>query len=96
MNGTEFSLWGMGGAAAILVVLSFLKVVWLDASGEPVLRDRWAVLASVVLGLIAAFGVSLAQGATVTIMWGIETFGQGFLAGLAACGMFSAVKSRKE
>jgi len=90
----EFSLWGMGGSAAIALILEFIKRVWVDAEGEPVLRDRWAVLAAVGLGLATAFGVSLAQGATVSWMWAIDTVGAGFLAGLAACGMFSAVKSR--
>jgi len=92
MNGNEFAIWGLGGAVATAIILQLLKTIWLK-DGEPVIKDRWAVVASVVVGIALSVAAYLAD-----VFPGVETalqvIGAGLLAGLSACGIYSATKAR--
>jgi len=78
----------IGGPA----LLQLLKTVWLK-NGEPVIKDRWAVIASVIVGVVLSVAAYLAD-----VFPGVETalqvIGAGLLAGLSACGLYSATKAR--
>lgn len=91
--GIEFALWGLGGAVATSLVMELLKRVWLGADGKPVLQDRWAVLASVIVGILLSVAAYLG-GIYPAVQTVLEVIGAGFLAGLAACGLYSAAKQR--
>jgi len=91
--GIEFALWGLGGAVATELVLSVAKRIWLDAQGQPVIKDRWAVVASLVIG-IALSGAAAAGNVYPAVQEALDIVGAGALAGLAACGMYSATKKR--
>jgi len=89
----EFTLWGIGGAALTAVVLEALKRVWLNDAGEPVIQDRWAVVAAVLVGIllsIAAYVGTLVPGVGT---W-LDVVGAGVIAGLTACGIYSLTKTR--
>ena len=91
--GIEFALWGLGGAVATSLVMELLKRVWLGADGKPVLQDRWAVLASVIVGIVLSVAAYLG-GIFPGVQTALNVVGAGFLAGLAACGVFSGLKQR--
>jgi len=91
-NGAVFTLWGLGGAVVTGLVLEVVKRVWLK-DGESVIKDRWAVVASLAIGAVLSVLVQLA-----VMFPGFETWlnvaGAGVLAGLTASGLFSLIKPR--
>lgn len=93
MENTEFAIWGMGGAIATSLLLQLLKAVWTKA-GEPVIKDRWAVVASLAVGLILSAAAYLA-GVYPAVATALQVVGAGLLAGLAACGLYSGTKRRE-
>lgn len=93
MNAT-FALWGIGGAALTRLILGFIKSVWLDAEGESVIKDRWAILGAVIVGLVLSTLASLGQ-AYPDVQTVLDIIGPGLLAGLAACGLYDLTKKRK-
>ena len=84
----EFTLWGLGGAAVTALLVQAIKAV----TGEAI-KDRWAVLVSVLVGLVLS-GVAYAAEAYPLATTIINVVGAGLLAGLAACGLFSVTKTR--
>jgi hypothetical protein len=90
----DFRLWGLGGAVVTELILTALKRIWVDAEGKPVIKDRWAVVASILVGIALSAAAAAGQLYPV-VQSALEIVGGGLLAGLAACGMYSAVKSRK-
>lgn len=98
----DFVLWNMGGSALVGLILQVIKKLWVDKDGEPVLQDRTTVIAALLLGVALAYLAGLARIAqagevikvVATWVWALNTFGQGFMSGLAACGIYSALKSR--
>jgi len=89
----EFTLWGLGGAVVTGLILQVLKSVWLNGGGEPVIKDRWAVVAAIAIGILCAAGAYF-SGQMPTVKTVLDIFGAGLLAGLAACGLYSGVKRR--
>jgi len=92
MENTEFAIWGMGGAVATALILQLLKAVW-TKDGEPVIKDRWAVVASIAVGLILS-AVAYLAGIYPAVATALHVIGAGLLAGLAACGLYSGAKRR--
>lgn len=90
--GIEFTLWGLGGAVITGLIVQVAKAVWLK-DGEPVIKDRWAVVAAIVVGLICSTGAYFSQQVPM-VKTILDIFGAGLLAGLAACGLYSGVKRR--
>lgn len=91
--GIEFTIWGLGGAVATALLLTVIKKVWLDANGEPVIQDRWAVVASIAIGVALSFAAA-ASAAYPLVGDALDMIGAGILAGLTACGLYSGVKKR--
>ena len=71
--GIEFALWGLGGAVVTELVLSVVKRIWLDAEGQPVIKDRWAVVASLVIG-IALSGAAAAGNVYPAVQEALDYF----------------------
>ena len=94
MQGFEFALYGVPAVLIVMGVMELLKAVWLDANGEPVIKDRWAVVASVVVGLVVSFCARFAELWPGFAEWLWVVMG-GLFTGLSACGVFSLVKPRK-
>jgi len=93
MESNEFVIFGMGGMFVTALLIQVLKAVWVNADGEPVIKDRWAVVASIAVGLVlsgAAYAGSIFPG----IQTALQVIGAGLLAGLAACGLYGGTKSR--
>ena len=92
-TGVTFTIWGLGGVAAVTLVVQLLKKLIVDKQGETQVKDRWAVAASVGVGLVLS---AVAYFATLHNL--VETIsnvlGAGLLAGLAACGVYSGLKPR--
>ena len=89
----EFALWGLGGAVVTSLVLQVVKQIW-TKDGEPVIKDRWAVVTAIVIGValsVLAYVGQLYPG----IQGWLDVVGAGALAGLVACGLYSATKSRE-
>jgi len=86
--GIDFTIWGLGGAVATALLVQLFKVLWPDA-----IKDRWAVVASVVTGLVLAVVAYFAE-AVPLVATVSQIIGAGLLAGLAACGLYSAAKKR--
>lgn len=89
----EFTLWGLGGAVVTRLILSFVKRIWLDDKGEPVIKDRWAILAAVVVSVVLSTAASLGR-VYPAVQTLLDIVGAGLLAGLAACGIYDATKKR--
>ena len=89
----EFTLWGLSGAVVTGLVLELVKKVWVDGSGQPVVKDRWAVLAAVIIGVLCSVVAYLASVYPGVATW-VDVLGGGVLAGLVACGLYSGVKAR--
>ena len=88
----EFTLWGLGGAVLTGVILEVVKRVWLK-DGEPVIKDRWAVVAAVVVGVVLSIAAYIASISPDFSTW-LEVIGAGVMAGLTACGLYSVTKAR--
>lgn len=93
MNVITFSLWGLGGAALTRLILAFVKKIWLDADGQPVIKDRWAIIAAVVVGIALSTAASLGH-LYPAVQTALDILGAGLLAGLAAGGLYDATKKR--
>jgi len=94
MQGFEFALYGVPAVLIVMGVMELLKAVWLDAEGEPVIRDRWAVVAAVVTGLVVSFCAKLAALWPGFAEW-LWVVVAGVFTGLSAGGVFSLVKRRE-
>ena len=92
MNIAEFSWWGLGGAVITGVLVELLKVI-ITKDGETLIKDRWAVIASVLVGLSLS-GVAYWAAQATIVQTVVDVIGAGLLAGLAACGVYSVAKSR--
>jgi len=92
VNVSEFTLWGLGGAVLVPVIVQFLKAI-ITKDGETLIKDRWAVIASVGVGL-ALSGVAYWASQAKTVDTVVGVIGAGLLAGLAASGIFSLTKTR--
>jgi len=93
MEGSEFAIFGLGGMFVTALIVQVLKAVWLNADGEPVIQDRWAVVASIVVGLILSAAAYVGS-VFPEIQTALQVIGAGLLAGLAACGIYSGTKAR--
>ena len=94
MQGFEFALYGVPAVLIVMGIMELLKAVWLDANGKPVIRDKWAVVAAVVTGLVVSFCAKLASLWPGFAEW-LWVIVAGVFTGLSACGVFSLVKPRK-
>jgi len=94
MQGFEFTLYGVSGVLIVMGIVELLKRVWLDADGKPVVRDRWAVVAAVVVAIVVSFCAKFADlwPAFAEWLWVVVA---GLFTGLSACGLFSLVKRRE-
>ena len=92
MEGSDFAIFGLGGMVATALIVQVLKAVW-TKNGEPVIKDRWAVVASVVVGLVLS-GAAYAGSVFPGVQTALGVIGAGLLAGLAACGLYSGAKAR--
>jgi len=93
MEGLEFALFGVSGILFVLGIMEALKRIWLDADGEPVIKDRWAVVAAMVVGIVVSFCAKLSALFPVFAEW-LWVVMAGLFTGLSACGVFSLVKKR--
>lgn len=93
MEGFEFALYGVPAVLIVMGIMELLKAVWLDAEGQPVIRDRWAVVASVVTGLVVSFCAKLADLWPGFAEW-LWVVVAGIFTGLSASGVYSLVKRR--
>ena len=93
MQGFEFMLYGVPAVLIVTGIMELLKRVWLDANGEPVIKDRWAVVAAVGVGLVVSFCAKFAELWPAFAEWLWVVMG-GLFTGLSACGVFSLVKRR--
>ncbi len=84
----DFMVWGMGGAVATTLIVTLLKTLLPD-----VIKDRWAVVAAVVTGFVLA-GASYWAQIVPAVETVLQIIGAGLLAGLSACGIYSAIKQR--
>ena len=84
----DFVLWGLPGAVVTALVLQGIKAL----AGD-VIKDRLAVLASIIVGLSLSALAFVAKAYPVDISW-VDIIGAGLLAGLGACGIYSGTKSR--
>lgn len=85
----EFTIWGLGGAAAVLLLVQLAKAL----AGEGAIKDRAAIALAVAAGLLlSAASYFSEQNELVRLI--VNLVGGGLLAGLAACGIYSAVKNR--
>jgi len=84
----DFTIWGIGGAVATTLLVTLLKTIWPDA-----IKDRWAVIASVGVGLGLA-GLSYWASIMPTVETIMQVVGAGLLAGLSACGIYGIAKKR--
>ena len=84
----DFVLWGLPGAVVTALVLQGIKAL----AGD-VIKDRLAVLASIVVGLSLSALAFVAKAYPVDTSW-VDIIGAGLLAGLGACGIYSGTKSR--
>ena len=90
----QFTIWGLGGAVAVSLIMELLKRVFVDAEGKPVIKDRWAVLAAVGVGMVLS-GLSAWGEIVPVVKTVLDVVGAGLLAGLSATGIFSLTKKRK-
>ena len=88
----DFTLWGLTGAAVTGLVLEALKQIW-QRDGQPVIKDRWAVVAAVVVGVVLSIAAYIASISPDFSTW-LEVIGAGVMAGLTACGLYSVTKAR--
>jgi len=88
----DFALWGLGGAVVTSLVLQVIKKVWIK-DGEPVVKDRWAVVVAVAIGIVLSVAAYFGQLYPGVQTW-LDVIGAGAMAGLVACGLYSATKSR--
>lgn len=93
MEGFEFALYGVPAVLIVMGIMELLKAVWLDADGKPVIRDRWAVVASVATGLAVSFCAKLAALWPGFAEW-LWVVVAGVFTGLSAGGVYSLVKRR--
>lgn len=93
MQGFEFALYGVPAVLIVMGIMELLKAVWLDANGKPVIRDRWAVVAAVVTGLVVSLCAKFADLWPGFAEWLWVVMG-GLFTGLSAGGVFSLVKRR--
>jgi len=93
MGELTFEIWGLGGAALVALLLEILKRLWTDADGNSVIKDRWAVVAAIVLGVLLSTLVHLQNQYPTLLAWA-KTILAGVVAGSSACGIFSLTKSR--
>jgi len=94
MQGFEFMLYGVPAVLVVMGIMELLKAVWLDADGKPVVRDRRAVVAAVVVAIVVSFCAKFADLWPAFAEWLWVTFA-GLFTGLSACGLFSLVKRRE-
>ena len=88
----QFTLWGLSGATLTTLMLQVIKGLW-QKDGQPVIQDRWAVGAAIIIGVILSFAAYLTQLYPGLYTW-LDITGAGVMAGLVSCGLYSAVKSR--
>jgi chromate transport protein ChrA len=93
VEGFEFALYGVPAVLIVMGIMELLKAIWLDVNGEPVIKDRWAVVAAVVVGLVVSFCAKLAAlfPGFAEWLWVVVT---GIFTGLSAGGVYSLVKRR--
>ncbi len=94
MEGFEFALFGIPAALLVMGIEELLKAVWVDADGAPVIKDRWAVVAAVLIGLALSFAAKLAALFPAFSEW-LWVVMAGLFTGLSASGVFSLVKRRE-
>lgn len=90
-----FEIAGVSATLLVALLVEFVKRVSVDASGEPRLKDRGAVALAVGLGVLLSV-VAYLSGINPEAQRLTETIVQGLLAGLAACGIYSATKRRPQ
>ena len=88
----QFTLWGLSGATLTSLMLQVVKELW-QKDGQPVIQNRWAILAAIIIGIILSFAAYLTQLYPGLYTW-LDITGAGVMAGLVSCGLYSAVKSR--
>jgi len=79
----------------VALLLEGLKALTKGDDGQTPIRDRWAVLAAVVMGLVLAACAGVIAGDVTFEAW-LERVLQGLLAGFGACGVFSVAKRRSQ
>ena len=89
----EFTLWGLAGSVAVAFIMEVLKKVLVDKDGEPIIKDRWAVVTALGVGLVLAVVAHFAN-LIPTMATIVDIIGAGILAGAAAGGGFSLFKPR--
>lgn len=94
MQGFEFALYGIPAVLVVTGIMELLKVVWVDADGRPVIRDRRAVAAAVIVGIVVSFCAKFADLWPAFAEWLWVAYAGAFT-GLSACGVFALVKRRK-
>jgi len=93
MEGLEFSLFGIPAVLIVMGLLEALKRVWLDVDGQPVIKDRWAVIAAVIIGLLVSLVAKVSEMFPAFAEWAWVIVA-GLFTGFSAAGVFSLVKKR--
>ena len=78
----EFAVFGLPAAALVVLIVQFIK-------SQMTLEGRWPILAAVIVGILLAVANRVAQIVPGFAVW-YEILLAGFLAGLAACGIYDA------
>lgn len=84
----EFQIWGLAGAVAVEAFVGLLKLIWPEQ-----IKDRYAVIAAVVVGLALSTLAHLSQ-QVAGVGTVVDIVGAGLMAGLASGGWFAAIKKR--
>jgi len=92
-TGITFAIWGLTGVVATTLLVELLKRLIVDKDGESLVKDRWAVVAAIVVGLVLSTVAYFAQ-LYEPVAKISDIVGAGLLAGLAACGLYSGTKKR--
>ena len=93
MDGISFELFGIGGAVLVSALLEMLKAIIRDKDGQPIIKDRWAVIAALALGVVLSLVAQLLRLYPAMTDWVFAVLA-GILAGLSSSGVFSLAKRR--
>ena len=91
----ELVLWGLPLSVVVLALVEAIKAAVKKPDGSPGIEGRAIVALAIVCGLVCAGLANVGQYAGLDAQGAVAIVGQGLLAGLAACGLYSgAVKQR--
>lgn len=89
----DFEIVGLGGGIITMLIVEAIKRIFVNDQGKSLIADRWAVLLSIVVGIVLSCAAYLAsQDPRADNI--VAMLVRGLIAGLTACGIFSGTKKR--